>query len=458
MHNELRLSVSPLAWVSLCVSVLLSAPVHALFEPREIAAVSRSQSTDLFAIDADFTIKHYFRSPRAEQFSGVVPLDGLGRDIAAVERGDGNFEVFLVGMGGDVWSNLQLGRARWRGFQLMGFHCKRIAVTRTRTGRYELFVIGKDDVVWRSTREGDDGPWSEWRSLGAKATELAVASDGLQVRVFTIGFDRAVWTSDSAGRAWTSLGGTVRDVAARGELDGKMTLFVTDDRGSVWQRRGFATGQFGAWQSLAGSAAHVAAGDALGGAQAVFALGSRLSELRPEAQGWRELSDALPLELTFYGVATVSLPDVNVTQRQALQIGVRFSTDHRRVSVVAFPSFTTSAFDTPFGKNTTTVSLASRGTGNFDPTTGRVSLQVKLHLDQSLDVPLIEEDADVALNLTTDAARPLAQGQWFAETELSGAGRLAVRKGLSPLNGMLCKVSVSGYFIAPAALLLSAAR
>jgi hypothetical protein len=460
VHLPIRLS----RWLSagalsLC-SLFGASPARALLEqasqePREIAAVSRSQSSDLFAIDADFSIKHYFRTPRESQFSGVVQLDGLGRDVAAVERGDGKFEVFVVGMDGDVWSNQQLGRARWRGFRLLGFHCKRIAVTKTRSGRYELFVIGKDDLIWRSVRDGDDGPWSAWQSLEHEATQLSAASEGDSVRLFTVGFDRAVWTSDSSRVAWTNLGGVVRDVAARSDRDGRMTLFAIDEQGSVWQRHGLATGAFGGWESLAGSALRVAAADALGGAQPVFALGAHVSELEPQARRWRELNDRLPLELTFNGVATVSIPALNVVQKQRLQIGVRFSADHRRVTVIDFPKFTTKAFGTPFGQNKTTVSLASGGTGSFDPSTGRVQLQVTLHLDQSLDVPLIQEDTDVSLSLTTDNARTLTQGQLFAETELAATGPLTVSKGMSPLAGMLCKVSVSGYFIAPASLLLA---
>ena len=444
-------------WVLGLGALLVVSPAHAASVQREISAVSRSQSSDLFAIDSDFSIKHYFRGARAPQFGGVVQLDGLGRDVAAVERGDGNFEVFVVGMGGDVWSNQQLGRARWAGFRLLGFHCKRIAVTKTRAGRYELFVIGKDDVVWRATREGDAGNWSSWRSLDHKATQLSVASDGQTVRLFTVGLDRAVWTSDSTQVGWTKLGGVVSDVAARGERDGRMTLFAVDEAGSVWRRQGLATGDFGAWESLKGSAARVAAADALGGAQPVFALGARVSELEPASRRWRDLNDRLPLELTFHGTATVRIAALNVEQRQTLQIGVRFSTDHRLIRVIDFPTFTTKEFGTPFGRNRTTVSLASGGTGSFDPSTGRVALQVKLHLDQSLDVPLIQEDMDVTLNLTTDGARPLAQGQYFAETELTGAGPLQARQGVSPLAGMACSVSVSGYFVAPALLLTQVA-
>lgn len=439
----------------LCLSGLVGASrAQAASQQREIAAVSRSQSSDLFAIDADFSIKHYHRPPQAKQFSGVVQLDGLARDVAAVERGDGNFEVFVVGMGGDVWSNRQLGRARWRGFRLMGFHCKQIAVTKTRAGRYELFVIGKDDVVYRSVRDGDDGAWSAWQSLQRTATQLSAASDGDTVRIFVVGEDRAVWTSDSARVQWSRLGGKVHDVAARGEHDGRMTVFASDDQGRVWQREGLASGQFQPWKQLPGSATRLAAPDHVSGAQPVFALGTRLTELDPQTQRWQTLNDKLPLELTFYGVATVALPALNIVQKQALQIGVRFSTDHRRVTVIDFPQFTTKPFKTPFGTNRTTVSLASARPGTFDPETGRVELQVTLHLDQSLDVPFIEEDTDVTLTLTTDGAKPLSQGRLFAETELVGTGPLVARNGMSPLAGMQCQVTATGYFTTPASLLL----
>jgi hypothetical protein len=314
-------------------------------------------------------------------------------------------------------------------------------------------VIGKDDLVWRSVRDGDDGTWSAWQSLDFKATQLSAASDGQSVRLFAVGFDRAVWTANTLHAAWANLGGVVRDVAARSDRDGRMTLFALDERGAVWQRRGHTTGEFGTWESLAGSAERIAAADALGGTQPVFALGAHLTELDPKSQRWRELNDKLPLELTFNGTATVSLPAINVVQKQVLQIGVRFSPDLRRVTVIDFPKFTTKAFSTPFGRNQTTVSLASGGTGTFDPSTGRVQLHVTLHLDQSLDVPLIQEDTDVTLTLSTDGAKPLAQGQYFAETELAGGGPLVVRQGISPLAGMACNVSVTGYFVAPASLL-----
>ena len=62
------------------------------------------------------------------------------------------------------------------------------------------------------------------------------------------------------------------------------------------------------------------------------------------------------------------------------------------------------------------------------------------------------------LSAARDAADDLTLPAHLAETGLFGAGPLVVRKGVSPLDGMLCKVSVEGYFVAPAALLLSPAH
>ena len=49
--------------------------------------------------------------------------------------------------------------------------CKLVAVTKARLSHYELFVIGKDDVVWRSTREGEDATWAKWKAAHLAAGE-----------------------------------------------------------------------------------------------------------------------------------------------------------------------------------------------------------------------------------------------------------------------------------------------
>lgn len=420
---------------------------------RELATVTSARGgSDLFVIDADETIKHYWRAGHSGRWSGFELLDGLARDIAAIELGDGSFEVFVVGTDADVWSNKQLGRAHWSGFHPLGFRSKQVAVAKTPSGRFELFVIGENDGVFRSVRNGPDGEWSEWQGLGGVASQLTAAqADDGSVHVFIVGSDGAIWTTRSDRVAWQSLGGSVSDVAAGRGSDGRLMLYAVGDGGTVWQRQAERAGaDFGAWQRLRGTAKRVSASSS-GGSQGVFALGSQVSEFQLDQQRWRSLDSELPFESTFYGVATMEIPSLHVKQRRRMQIGVRFSPDRRDVEIVSFPSFTTKEFGTPFGKNRTTVSLKAGGRGSYDPRTGRLVLPVTLHFDQSLDVPFVEEDADVALTLTTDGDRGshVAVVDDLAKLGLAASSRFTARGGISPLNHKRCEVTIVGGFRAP---------
>jgi hypothetical protein len=239
-------------------------------------------------------------------------------------------------------------------------------------------------------------------------------------------------------------------------------LYAIGVRDSVWQRPALDSAvAFGAWQLLSATTSPVARlATANGRSEGLFALGTALTELEQSAGRWREpAEDNLPLEATFIGAATMEIPSLDVTQTKALRIGVRFSADRKRVQVMSFPSFTTNAFDTPFGQSRTTVSLKSGGSGSFDPTTGRLSLPVTLHLDQSLDVPFVQEDADVVLTLTTDGTRglPVAYGHDAVQLGLAADSRFSA-DGLSPLDHKPCKVTISGIFPFPPQLLLGPRR
>jgi hypothetical protein len=440
-------------WLGLFLAVCAPASARVALQ-SELASVARAGGgSDLFVVDRDQTIKHYFRNDQRARWSGVEQLDGLARDIAAIDLGDGRFEVFVVGTDGNLWSNRQLDRALWTGFRPTQLPCKQVAVARTDAGRFELFVVRPDGAVARSVRTGADGVWSSWQNMGGVATQLAAAAaaDG-SVRVFVVGGDGAVWTSDSASVAWHSLGGKVSDVSVGRAADGGMVVYAVAERGALWQRRALDAGsRFGAWEALPGSAQRIAAAGG-GAGHRLFALGRGVSELDPASGELRTLAiDNLPLEATFVGMATMEIPSLDVTQRKHVRIGVRFSADRKRVRVTSFPAFTTLAFDTPFGKSQTTVSLKSGGSGTFDPETGKLDLQLTLHLDQSLDVPFVQEDADVALALSSDGERgvPIGRGAGQAQVQLAASSRF-VAAGLSPLDHKTCHVTIAGGFPFPA--------
>lgn len=413
-------------------------------EPRGLAAASGG--SDVFFIDSDQTIKHYWRSAASVRWSGFEQLDGLARDIAAVELPGGRFEVFVVGTDGDLWSNRQLDRGLWSGFRPMHFASKQVAIAKTASGRFELFVIGSDDAVWRSVRADADAQWSSWQALGGVASQLAAAEVANEaVRVFAVGSDRAIWSTAGEDVAWQSLGGDVRDVSIGRAADGSSVLYAIGARGTVWQRHALDGGaQFGAWQQLSGTAEQLSASGT-----GLFAQSAGVSELQPNGARWQAIApQSLPLDATFVGVATMQIPSLKVTQSKQLRIGVRFSADRRRVKVTAFPAFTTHSFQTPFGKSQTTVSLKSGGSGTFDPETGKLELHVTLHLDQSLDVPLVQEDADVVLTLSTDGegGRAIGQDGDLAQVGLAASSRFVTEGGLNPLNKKTCRVTIQGWF------------
>jgi hypothetical protein len=413
---------------------------------RELSAVAgRAGGSDVFMVDSDETIKHFWRTDKNGRWTGFEQLDGLAHDVAAIEMGDGTFEVYVVGLDDKLWVNRQLGRGLWSGFRQLHVDATRVAIAKSSRGRHELFVIGAQGAVFRSVRNQPEQPWSAWQDLGGVATQLAAASarDG-SVRVFAVGSDRAVWTTDSRKSAWKSLGGDVSDVTlGRGE-DGSSSLFAIGSGGSVWRRHAPDGVRFGGWEQLAGTAQRLAASDSLD----LFALDASLSEFQHDTARWRKLAyDNLPLEATFVANATLEIPSLNVTQHKHLRIGVRFSADRRSVKVTSFPAFTTRTFDTPFGKSRTTVSLKSGGSGSFDPQTGRMELPVTLHLDQSLDVPLVEEDADLVLVLSTTGERGAAVPSGASDAKLSlAATSRFVGGGLNPLRRKACNVTISGWF------------
>jgi hypothetical protein len=422
---------------------------------KELASLpNKNAGAELFIIDGDDSIKHLSRKGRADGWSGFEPLHGLGYDIAAIELQPGRFEVFVAGTDGMVWSNRQLAAQRWAGFSSFGQPGKRVAVAKAENGRYELFATAADDTVWRSVRAGPDGDWSAWQSLGGQASQLAAAqaADG-SVYVFAVERDHAVWFTPSDHAGWQSLGGLAQDIAVGRSDAGQLTLFVVGSDDSLWRMRSQGSSlTFDGWQSLERPAKRVAASSGSSG-NVAYALGTGSELLQQSADRWREVGQGAVLETRFFGVATMEIPSLNVKQTKHIELGVRFSADRRNVAVTSFPAITTKRFSTPFGGSQSTITLVGGGQGSLDPQSGQIQLPVTLHFDQSLDVPLIQEDADVALALTTsgDGARVLdldsGQVALRAESKFQGRG------GINPLNRKSCRVTITGAFVAPGSLL-----
>lgn len=110
---------------------------------------------------------------------------------------------------------------------------------------------------------------------------------------------------------------------------------------------------------------------------------------------------APPLEAVFTGTATITTSNTSAPGpfTAAVTIGVIFNAARTFVGITSFPPIPTAPFPTPIGDNVTTVSRSGGGSGTY--AAGTIVLPLVLHLDQSIDLPFVEEDSDLALVLTT---------------------------------------------------------
>jgi hypothetical protein len=118
---------------------------------------------------------------------------------------------------------------------------------------------------------------------------------------------------------------------------------------------------------------------------------------------------ARALHAVIDGTCSLRIPDVPSPpplDGYRLRCEIEFSADRLAVTLHGFDPLSTPAYEARVGfasvSNTTTVRLrvATRGTLAGD---GHVEIPVVLHVDHSFDAPLIEEDSDLPLTLTTRA-------------------------------------------------------
>jgi hypothetical protein len=433
--------------------LLLCLPEHAAaLGWKELAAVrSRSQGPDLFAIDSDDSVKHVSQTAAAGTWRGPEALDGIAKDITAVPLSANRFEVFVIGSEGSAWRNAQKPNGKWGGWQSMDHEAKRIVAGKSKAGRFELFVVGADDAVWHSGRKGPNGRWSAWESLGGVAKQLAVAEGSAGFEVFVVGLDDAVWRKTPT-TDWENLGGVAKDIAVGRLPKGGIELFVigTDDAVYHKQRDKLDAG-WSDWESWGSVSTRLSVAEAKPGVTELFVLGNDDAVWRKARSGpgaawsdWEKIDRLGPLDATFAGEATMSIPELHVSQSRNVSLGIRFSIDRTQVEITSFPPIQTNQFDTPMGKSRSTVTLASGSTGTFDVGSGRVAVPLTLKFDQSLDVPMVEEDGNVALDLRTDAEGGSPLDWASGHIVLAADGKFTGRGTVNPLRNKACHVVISG--------------
>jgi hypothetical protein len=444
-----------------CAAWMRAAPPCVAQAPSSFSEIAveqkRSSGADLFAIDADANIWHVWQNDDAGHWGGLEHLDGLGKDVAIVLRDAGHFELFAIGSDDAVWRNVQR-KTGWGGWESLGGSAKRIAASKTKAGRFGLFIIGSDDAVWQRTRTGPNGKFTAWQSLGGTAKRLAVAeADGGTFRVFAIGSDDAIWHSGSRKADWQTLGGTGYAIAVTRAADGKLEVcHVGTDADIYCARQNGRGARFAAWQSLGGNAARCALnngsstratlvtlapdGRSLGYATTVRGKGAAASGW----SDWRSDSGPFPRENSFKGTAQVEIPDLHVSEKRSVELGMRFEPAHSQATITRFPRLVTKRFHTPFGNSVCTVTLVGGGTGSYDPSTGQIKIPVTLKFDQSLDVPGVEEDTRLDLELRSDREGGAPLDAASGRVALAGSGKFGGKGAINPLKNKKCQMRIEG--------------
>jgi hypothetical protein len=225
-------------------------------------------------------------------------------------------------------------------------------------------------------------------------------------------------------------------------------LIIVGRDNELLERRGVES--WSDWQSLGHAANRVAltrAGDTLN----LFTLDSTgavaKAQLTAADASWSEpqpILDAAPLASRLEGRARLIIPSLDVDKDVPVTLDLRFSADRSQVEITAFPSVVTKPFDTPFGETTSTVSLLRSSTGELLREQGILRLPVTLHFDQSLDLPILEEDGDLTVTLSSDAEGGQLLDAASGEVSLSGSGRLDGVGSTNPLDGQTAQIIVSG--------------
>jgi len=129
-----------------------------------------------------------------------------------------------------------------------------------------------------------------------------------------------------------------------------------------------------------------------------------------------------PIDAIFTGNSelTTTYPSAPGPYYNDLRFKIRINGDRTVITLTDFPAIGTS-FDTPLGTNTTVITRTGGGTGRY--AAGTIVIPIALHFDQSIDVPGLEEDSDLSLELSTDPPGSPLRPEPFGNVTLVGSGQ-----------------------------------
>jgi hypothetical protein len=457
--------------VSRLIAVVVAGVVGLICVPQpaaalgfgELSVVSRSADrADLFGIE-NSAVLHFWQSEAPSAWEGPESVGGATADISALMLVDDRFEVFAVGPSNEILRSGQDDGFSWSQWQTIPGGAKRVAAAKAEDGRVGLFYVGTDDAVWAGLRNApvaesvsDATSFADAVQLGFTATQLAAtAAPGGGFALFATDADGAVWFAhfDPAATeppAWENLGGQASAIAAVLTQSGNYELAAIGRGAGITYAQSQTAAGWTGWVSAGGAGNRIELVE-LNGALTLVTLqdDGTVSRANRALDGtwsaWTSVAEASPFETKFEGTALVTIPDQDVSEDRTISLGIRFSVDRRRVEISSFPPIQTESFDTPFGSTRSTVTLDSSSTGEFDPDSGRLVIPVTLEFDQSLDVPLINEDARAAFELSTEAQGGAAFDRETSDLTLAAQSTFeGIGGGINPLDGLEVHVAISG--------------
>jgi hypothetical protein len=245
--------------------------------PVRMAAVGvRGQNLDVWALQADGTVRHWWwpredgkRNWSAPEIFRALP-DGAGpvADIAAGSRGPGHAEVFAVDRRGSLWHRWWGQDDGWADWQPLTSHvASPVAACSLKDGHLGIFVADRDRRNVRHSFSWAAAAWNPWPVL----TGLSVPGPAPLVRLAAVGvrgeyldawalrtdgtISHAWWPRDAEGRAWseredfTAPGGTV-DIATASRGPGHAEVFAIDQYGNLWHRWWLLAEGWAPWQKF----------------------------------------------------------------------------------------------------------------------------------------------------------------------------------------------------------------
>lgn len=176
--------------------------------------------------------------PNAGTWNDWVPLGGsLGSALTSVRTETNRVEAFVRGTEGDLWHTWQdrPGSAVFRPWHPLGGDIVDApSIAKNADGRFQAFARGKDDTLLYIAQISPNGLWDKWTSLGKGGTggvsaPLAITDATGRIVVFVRGKDASLWSigqsvPNGAFGEWTYLAGSVGQIAATRNADGRLVL------------------------------------------------------------------------------------------------------------------------------------------------------------------------------------------------------------------------------------------